>query len=197
MGGEQRRGGSKGSEQGNFISEWFGHRVYPVVAKKGLEDQQGGRCPFLSVALGEDRPCVKPQTSGGICTISSCSNGPRQDWLVCPYRALDRPLLEKVVKRLFRAKGRVEMFPAPTLVAAKVRERIGRAVKGGVTTIVYLQDKLGGEISLSATDRSPEVAFDTTMVEVVADESGHLAVGRYGILEIQTMDFHGSCLRLG
>jgi len=84
------------------------------------------------------------------------------------------------------------MFPAPTLVGAKVRERIGRAVKGGLTTIVYLQDKLGGEISLSATDRSPEVAFDTTMVEVVADEGGHLSVGRYGILEIQTMDFHGS-----
>ena len=105
---------------------------------------------------------------------------------------MDRPLLEEVVKRLFRVKGRVELFPAPTLVSAKVRERITRSVRGGVTTIVYLQDKLGGEISLSATDRSPEVAFDTTMVEVVADEEGHLSVGRYGILEIQTMDFHGS-----
>jgi hypothetical protein len=44
---------------------------------------------------------------------------------------------------------------------------------------------------VSKTDRSPELSFDITMVELV--KSGdRVAVSRYGILEIQTMDFHGT-----
>jgi hypothetical protein len=61
----------------------------------------------------------------------------------------------------------------------------------GHTGVVYLQDKLGGEISLPATDRSPELAFDITLAEVLSGPRG-LMIGRYGILEVQTMDFHGS-----
>ena len=39
----------------------------------------------------------------GVCTINNASNGSRQDWLVCPYRALDPNLIDNVVRRLFGA----------------------------------------------------------------------------------------------
>ena len=71
------------------------------------------------------------------------------------------------------------------------REKFEAAVKESGSGYLFFQDKLGGEISVIATDRSPEMAFDVTLVEIVY-ESGHFKVSRYGILEIQTMDFHGS-----
>jgi hypothetical protein len=57
---------------------------------------------------------------------------------------------------------------------------------------VFFQDKLGGEISLGGTARSPEMAFDITLVEILAADGGHFELGRYGIMEVQTMDFHGT-----
>jgi len=56
---------------------------------------------------------------------------------------------------------------------------------------LFFQDKLGGEISVLGTDKSPEIAFDITIVEIRYD-AGRFVLGRYGILEVQTMDFHGS-----
>jgi hypothetical protein len=56
---------------------------------------------------------------------------------------------------------------------------------------VFFQAKLGGEISVISTARSPELSFDVTLVELSSKDGG-FTVGRYGILEIQTMDFHGS-----
>jgi len=55
-----------------------------------------------------------------------------------------------------------------------------------------MQSRLGGEVSLSKTLQSPELAFDTTLVELTRGATQGIAVGRYGILEVQTMDFHGS-----
>jgi hypothetical protein len=57
---------------------------------------------------------------------------------------------------------------------------------------LFFQDKLGGEISLAKTKISPELSFDVTIVQILLSKSGHFAIGRYGILEVQTMDFHGS-----
>jgi hypothetical protein len=56
---------------------------------------------------------------------------------------------------------------------------------------VYFDQKLGGEISLRATARSPEMSFDVTLVELVRSQNG-LALGKFAIIEAQTMDFHGS-----
>ena len=56
---------------------------------------------------------------------------------------------------------------------------------------VFFQDKLGGEICMSGTPASPEIAFDVTAVEITRVSSG-LKLGQYGFIEIQTMDFHGS-----
>jgi hypothetical protein len=183
-------------QQGNFVSEWFGYRTYPTVAQdqKGNDIQQDRICPFLSRATGETRKCIKSEASLGICSISSSSNGSRQDWLVCPYRALDDSLFEDVAHRLFRPEQgqKIVLFPAPSLAKPEVQQRISEAVRSGSVVIAYFQGKLGGEISLSATDRSPELSFDTTMVELLCGTDESWIVGRYGILEAQTMDFHGS-----
>lgn len=66
----------------NFVSEWFGHRVYPQVVSspQSVEDQKAERCPFLSAATGERRSCIKAPASKGVCTISSNSNKIRQDY---------------------------------------------------------------------------------------------------------------------
>ncbi|MFD5903650.1 hypothetical protein ACFWHG_19435 [Streptomyces microflavus] len=189
-------GGKTKKEPGNFIAEWFGHRVYPVVAETSasLQDQAVERCPFLTEVTGSQTKCVKRANSAGVCTISSTSNGSRQDWLACPFRALDIEMLHDAAHRLFgHAKGDdVSIVAVPVLEdeadAAEVRSRVVAAKP----TIVYFQNKLGGEISISPTDRSPEFSFDATMIELLPDDSGALSVGRYGVFEIQTMDFHGT-----
>ncbi|MGH7364970.1 MAG: hypothetical protein ACREK9_01040 [Candidatus Rokuibacteriota bacterium] len=60
--------------------------------------------------------------------------------------------------------------------------------------VIYLRSKLGGEISVSQTERSPEFSFDITMVELGLS-GGVLKLGRFGVLEVQTMDFHGTYQR--
>lgn len=179
----------------NVLAEWFGHRVYPTVAgtPKALGDQQAGRCPFLTKANEEDTNCVKQPKSIGVCTISSTSNGPRQDWLVCPYRAMDPKLIDDATRRIFRIEsGRaVIVHAATTLTSPQVRAEIQTALSKGGAAFVFMQDKFGGEVSLSATERSPELSFDVTLVELLSGDASPV-VGRYGILEVQTMDFHGS-----
>lgn len=112
---------------------------------------------------------------------------------MCPYRALDFRLFEDATQRLFAPAPGIPfvVVPAPTLVADDVRSRVADVVNNGGKAVVFLQAKLGGEISLAPTDRSPEVSFDTTLVEIVSHD-GAFDIGRYGILEVQTMDFHGA-----
>src|SRR6266700_4252929 len=105
-------------DPGNFISEWFGHRIHPTVirSKQSLSDQNGQICPFLSSVKGSQTGCVKQATSRGVCTISSCSNGPRQDWVVCPYRAFDRGFFKTIASRLYSVReDNLDIFPAPSL----------------------------------------------------------------------------------
>ena len=187
---------TKRSDLGNFVSEWYGYRTFPHVhgSTDALHAQKGGHCPFLTAATQEQRECVKSESSSGVCTINNASNGARQDWLVCPYRALDLDLIDDVVRRLFRAPvdQALLVVPAPALLNHAIRaELVGQAASGALT-VVYLQNKLGGEISISATDRSPELSFDMTLVELLAADSGTVRIGRFGVLELQTMDFHGS-----
>jgi hypothetical protein len=179
----------------SYVSEWYGYRVYPEVANSptALETQQTKTCPFLSDVIGERRLCIKSAAASGICTISSCSNGPRQDWLVCPFRAFSPLLLHTAALYVLPAPASSPplIIPAPTLAKAEVRTAVVQKLSAGDRCIVYLQNKLGGEISLSRTDRSPELSFDITMVELALLNSIP-AVGRFGILELQTMDFHGT-----
>jgi Restriction endonuclease NotI len=186
---------SIGMPKGNFVSEWFGHRVFPSVAStpSSLEDQRLRRCPFLSQAVGGERLCIKSAASLGICTIATVASGSKREWLACPYRALDQDMVTDAARRLFRVSSDqlVTVVPAPTLADAGVRENFLSDLNEGRVGVLFLQDKLGGEISITATPRSPELSFDITMVEV-ALTNGVPRFGKYGIVEVQTMDFHGS-----
>jgi hypothetical protein len=190
-----RNQGPPRAPRGNSVSEWFAHRVYPTVASnpEALADQRANRCPMLSQATGTSTECVKAPASKGICTISSASSGVRHDWLVCPFRALDAGLLDTVARRLygFPAHHPLLIIPAPTLDRPADRERVKTALANGVSVILYLQNKLGGEISIPSTERSPELSFDMTTVQLL-NQDGALRLGKYGIFELQTVDFHGS-----
>ena len=179
----------------SFVSEWFGNRVYPVVTSGSapLDTQRTNTCPFLSEIIGDQTVCIKSAASSGICTISSKSNGPRQDWLVCPIRSFQPLVLDTAAILLFGQPGEHprRILPAPVLVKQQTRESVIATLEAEGDCVVYLQNKLGGEISLSRTERSPELSFDVTMIDLALVD-GLPTVKRFGILEIQTMDFHGS-----
>jgi hypothetical protein len=179
----------------NHVAEWFGHRVYPTVTETAaaLADQQNRCCPFLTIATAKQTQCVKTAKSIGVCTISSTSNGQRQDWLVCPFRSLSTGLVESVARRLFTVPDQknVVLKLGTTLNRPEVQAEVQYKLDAGDAVFVYVQTKLGGEVSLRATARSPELSFDLTLVELISTTAGP-AVNRYAILEIQTMDFHGS-----
>ncbi|RFU41817.1 hypothetical protein DZF91_09800 [Actinomadura logoneensis] len=180
----------------NHIAEWFGHRVYPVVAgtSDSLKDQQDERCPFLTRETGRERGCVKKPGSRGVCTISTSGNGDRQDWLVCPFRVLEPSLLEDAVRRLFKhdAASPISLVPALNLNDQETAARFRTDVRDNKPCYAFFQKEFGGEIALAATERSPEFSFDVTIAEIVPTETGAPTLRRYGVLEIQTMDFHGS-----
>ncbi|MFH0518813.1 hypothetical protein ACHBTE_16775 [Streptomyces sp. M41] len=188
--------GGTAKKANNYIAEWFGHRMYPVVAETptSLSDQEAERCPFLTTATSKDTKCVKRKNSKGVCTINSTSNGAPQDWLACPFRALDSAMLQDAAHRLFghAADADVKIVAASVLSKKKEADDLRERVAAGKPSIVYFQNKLGGEISINSTDRSPEFSFDSTMIELVPDSNGSIAIGQYGIFEIQTMDFHGT-----
>lgn len=180
---------------GNYVSEWFGHRVFPSVesSEASVRDQQDERCPFLSNVTGENRRCIKSEASKGVCTINSLSNGRRQDWLVCPYRSFGPELIGSAVRTLFglNSIANPQIVPAISLVHADTRKDVSARLAAGELVFIYFDAKLGGELSIPQTDRSPEFSFDVTIIELV-NEGGVPHVGRLGFLEIQTMDFHGS-----
>jgi hypothetical protein len=155
--------------------------------------QTAAICPFLSSVEVQPEKCIKPERSKGVCTISSTSNGSRQDWVVCPYRIFDSNLIDSVAASLYGVTDPASLhtIAAPTLAKAEVQEGIRAHLSNGERVLVYFDEKLGGEISLRATPKSPEMAFDVTFVEVCQTASG-LALGDFAILEAQTMDFHGS-----
>jgi hypothetical protein len=181
--------------QGNFVSEWFGHRVHPVVVStaSSLQDQRDERCPFLSAAIGEARKCIKADAARGVCTISSVSNGVRQDWLVCPYRALNDALVSHSIRQLFDLPSSAHPFvvAAATLARPDTQADVTNRLSNGEHVFFYFDKKTSGELSIPGTPQSPEFSFDVTVIELTLKE-GSPHIGRFGILEIQTMDFHGS-----
>lgn len=138
---------------------------------------------------------TKEANSRGVCTISAISNGPRQDWLVCPYRALDSSLLTGMVRRLYGLDEvqPVLIRPASALSDTTTRDEVLDAARDTTPTrvFVYFQDKLGGEIGISKTPASPQLSFDVTVIELTG-QGDDLRVGRYGVIELQTTDTHGS-----
>lgn len=182
------------ADKGNFISEWFGQRIYPIVRADvcSITGKKSEHCPFLTAVLRQQTRCVKNENSLGVCTISSTSNGSRQDWLACPYRVIDSRIVRRSCQLIFGlGEAEINPLPASLLTDDKVRDELERELRGGRTAYVFFQDKLGGEISVIGTALSPEISFDVTLAEL-AFRDGEFRVARYGALELQTMDFHGS-----
>lgn len=179
----------------NYVAEWFGHRVFPTVTRtpESVSDQLEHRCPFLSRVKDSAQECIKPPAAKGVCSVSSSSNGPRQDWVVCPYRVFDQHLLDAVAGRMFGTDdvAGLATHAAPTLGENGVQDAIQQHLDAGWRILVYFDAKIGGEISLRSTARSPQMSFDVTFIELVKVDAA-IALGRFGILEVQTMDFHGS-----
>jgi hypothetical protein len=103
-----------------------------------------------------------------------------------------------MVRRLFGldADRPVRVQPVTNLADESVRERLLTDVLDSSKAMQFLtfQQLFGGEISLPRSPASPELSFDVTVVEVVPSGHGHGAVrlGRYGVIEMQTTDTHGS-----
>ena len=173
----------------NSISEWFGHRVYPTVkaSAKAQIDQKNGRCPFLGAAVGngEAHACIKPANSRGVCTVSSNSNGSQQDWVVCPYRTIDSPIFAHSTQRLFHlsANRPFHLIPAPALAEKKTRAEVRRNLSQDHAVFVYFIDKLGGEIDLPGSARSPKFKLDTTIVELRRAPAAALNLARYAVVK--------------
>lgn len=180
--------------------------MFPVVATGGpaTDDQAARRCPFLTQTAGTEVECVKNSNSRakereansrGVCTVSASSNGHRQDWLVCPYRALDSSLLAGMVRRLYGLSQSqpVVIRPVSALSDAATRDEVLNAAQDATPAraFVYFQDKLGGEIGISKSPASPQLSFDVTVIELMG-QAEDLRVGRYGVIELQTTDTHGS-----
>jgi len=186
--------GARSADLGNHISEWLGHRIFPSV-KLDISSFTGsdfGSCPFLTEALGQTARCVKSENSFGVCTVSSASNGRVQDWLVCPYRVVSSNIVQQACHLIF-GKSATNAQPKPvTLLSVDTElERFKSEVIEQGAGYLFFQDKLGGEISVIGTAKSPEMSFDITLVEIVR-HAKDFNIARYGILEVQTMDFHGS-----
>jgi hypothetical protein len=183
-------------QRGNFIGEWFGYRLYPNAhpSPDALATWRREICPYLTSATGEDRKCVKADKSKGVCSINTETPNGRRDWLVCPYRAFDPLLMQEAVNRLFQpdlSVGQPIIIPAVRLSDESERQAVIAALEAGSNVFIYLDQKLGGEVSIPKTSRSPEFSIDVTILELALAD-GLPEVRRFGALEIQTMDFHGS-----
>jgi hypothetical protein len=184
--------GSRGG--GNFVSEWYGQRIYSTVRfdTAKVSGENAGACPFLTEVLHRSTPCVKNKNSSGVCTISSVSNGPRQDWQVCPYRVISSGIVRRSCQLIFGLTEAITPLPVSILKQADELETFAASVNKLGAGYLFFQDKLGGEISVIGTARSPELSFDVTLVEIKPDGAGGFMVSRFGVLEIQTMDYHGT-----
>ena len=175
----------------NYISEWFGHRLYPEISisPEHLGNLESGECPFLTEAVKRPTQCVKSENSHGVCMITTTKQELR-DWMVCPYRSLDLEFLSHIVNTIFRMKdATISLYPAGAL--SHNLNRIRRDLEAEKAVFLFFQDKLGGEINLSSTDKSPELSFDITFIPIQLDNE-FIKFREFGIYEVQTMDFHGS-----
>src|SRR5437870_5645866 len=89
--------------KGNFISEWFGQRIYPEVKldSKQITGANAGICPFLTSTKRAQTQCVKGENAFGVCTINSLGSQGRKDWLVCPYRVIDSDIVHTGCATIF------------------------------------------------------------------------------------------------
>lgn len=189
---------------GNYVTEWFGFRVWPnpEASHAAREHQSGSLCPFLSAALRMPSPCTKTNSgqASGVCTISSDSNGPREDWLACPYRTLDTrfSLLTEAISTTYKIKtADIKLIPMTMLREPTFRRELDRSLRERRRVFVFSSDKMGGEVDLPETPASPGLKIDFSVIEITAPaalEGDASGFGKHLFFELQTADFHGSPL---
>jgi hypothetical protein len=89
----------------------------------------------------------------------------------------------------------VHVLPVTNLANDGIRERLLANAQNPSAPRQFLtfQQLFGGEISLPRSPSSPELSFDATVVEVVpAKTTVGVRLGRYGVIEMQTTDTHGT-----
>ena len=176
----------------NYIGEWFGRRLFPTVLVNAsdLAEIREKKCPFLTKALGTEQKCIKPANASGVCTVTTRKGGVR-DWIVCPYRALDPHGLQPIVRALFpNSDVRSDVIaPVTTLQSRTFIRSVSES--DAKKAFIYFSEKIGGELSIPKSSRSPELSFDVVVFDCTIDE-GAVIVGEFGVYEVQTMDFHGS-----
>jgi hypothetical protein len=111
---------------------------------------------------------------------------------VCPHRVINSSILSRSCQRIFGLDHEVIPVASVRLEEEGELERFANSVVANRVGYLFFHAKLGGEVSISGTSKSPELSFDITIVEIKPDEAGGFVVSRYGILELQTMDYHGT-----
>lgn len=103
--------------------------------------------------------------------MNTSSNGPLQDWLACPYRVISSDLVKVACARIFGNAGEEvsQPIPATLLSVAAERDKFKAEVSDKGVGFIFFQAKLGGEISVISSPRSPELSFDVTLAEVLPD----------------------------
>jgi hypothetical protein len=179
-------------QKGNYISEWFGQRIFPEVRldSNAVSGANWSTCPFLSRVKRETTECIKVENALGVCTINSIGNSVRKDWLVCPYRVIDSEIVRGACAAIFGASPSLAPIPISIINDEKGRTALNQSLFADGRAFIFFQDKLGGEISINGTPSSPEISFDIPVVELSQPQQDSLKIDRYGFIEIQTMDFH-------
>lgn len=102
-----------------------------------------------------------------------------------PIGVINSDIVEAGCETIFQAPLTSRPIPISILGDRKGLAILEAALGRDGRAFVFFQDKLGGEISISGTEASPEVAFDVTVAEITKFDN-FLKVGRYGFIEIQT-----------
>lgn len=170
----------------------------PGVPAGGIEPTSPARSADQYLSLPDSRTIPpRPLRESGYLQrcmyVSTIADQKRYDWLVCPNRALDPSFMSQAARHIFRYEHDevLHFIAAPTLVNEETRDLIRLSLQRNERVLIYFQEKLGGELSISKTDASPELSFDWTLIEI-RNIMPVLSLGKFGVLEVQTMDFHGS-----
>lgn len=200
---------ARAASAGNYVAEWFGHRVWPFIdtSPEAVQNQSSCLCPFLSRAKATPSVCIKEARGfdepTGVCTISSDSNSKtRQDWLACPIRTLDADftLLAGAIRTTYCVPAEVDLLVLPVTVLHLPEKR--QTVKEALATkrarvFAFSGSKVGGEVDMPETEVSPGGKVDVSVIEVLGLHPLSMEptdFGQHMLYEIQTADFHGSPL---
>ena len=72
------------------------------------------------------------------------------------------------VRKLFDVPDGIHPFVAPAINLCKddVKADVRARLTAGQPVFIYFDAKMSGELSIPATEKSPEFAFDVTIVEI-------------------------------